>query len=65
MEVLLIEGKEFVYDLDCDCRVRADLSEKRPERRARLSAEWGSWSDGTLACELPAGRPIDLTPTRW
>jgi arylsulfatase A-like enzyme len=64
---LLIDGREFLYDLDYDCRERTDFSEKHPELLAELRAEWESWSASMLPMpvEVPQGRLIDLAAMRW
>jgi arylsulfatase A-like enzyme len=64
---LLIDGKEFLYDLDYDCRERTDFAEKNPDVLADLRAEWERWSASMLPMprEVPQGRLIDLASMRW
>jgi arylsulfatase A-like enzyme len=64
---LLIDGKEFLYDLDYDCRERTDFNEKHPDVLAELRAEWERWNAGMLpmAAQPPQGRLIDLAAMRW
>jgi arylsulfatase A-like enzyme len=64
---LLIDGKEFLYDLDYDCRERTDFSEKHPELLASLRVDWMRWSESMLPMplEAPQGRLIDLSSMRW
>jgi arylsulfatase A-like enzyme len=64
---LRIDGKEFLYDLDYDCRERTDFSGKHPELLAALRAEWERWSATMLPmpAEAPQGRLIDLAAMRW
>jgi arylsulfatase A-like enzyme len=64
---LLIDGKEFLYDLDYDCRERTDFNDKHPELLSHLRAEWERWSAGMLPMpeEAPRGRLIDLAAMRW
>jgi arylsulfatase A-like enzyme len=64
---LLIDGREFLYDLDYDCRERTDFNEKHPELLAELRTEWERWSASMLPMpsEIPRGRLIDLAAMRW
>jgi len=64
---LLIDGKEFLYDLDYDCRERTDFGEHHPQLLAELRAEWEAWSARMLPMpsEAPQGRLIDLAAMRW
>jgi len=64
---LLIDGKEFLYDLDYDCRERTDFNDKHPDVLAELRAEWERWNAGMLpmAAQPPQGRLIDLAAMRW
>jgi arylsulfatase A-like enzyme len=64
---LLIDGKEFLYDLDYDCRERTDFGEKHPQLLAELRAQWEAWSTRMLPMpsDEPQGRLIDLAAMRW
>ena len=64
---LLIDGKEFLYDLDYDCRERTDFAEKHPDLLARLRADWEGWSAGMLRMpdQTTSTRLIDLASMRW
>jgi arylsulfatase A-like enzyme len=64
---LLIDGREFLYDLDYDCRERTDFAEKHPDLLAELRAEWERWSAQMLPMpdEATSTRLIDLAAMRW
>jgi arylsulfatase A-like enzyme len=64
---LLIDGTEFLYDLEYDCRERTNFSDEHPGLLAELRTDWESWSASMLPMpeEVPQGRLIDLAAMRW
>ena len=64
---LRMDGRDFLFDLDYDCRERTDFAEKSPEILTDLRARWEHW-DATMLpmpAEVPKGRLIDLAAMRW
>ena len=64
---LLIDGKEFLFDLDYDCRERTDFAEQHADLLVELRSEWERWSTGMLPMPdaITSRRLIDLAAMRW
>ena len=64
---LRMDGREYLFDLDYDCRERTDFAEKFPDVLQDLRTRWERW-DATMlpmSAEVPKGRLIDLAAMRW
>jgi arylsulfatase A-like enzyme len=64
---LRMDGREFLFDLDYDCRERTDFAAGFPELLTDLRARWERW-DATMLpmpAGVPGGRLIDLAAMRW
>jgi len=64
---LLIDGREYLYDLDYDCRERTDFAAEHPQLLDDLRADWQRWSATMLPmpADVARGRLIDLAAMRW
>jgi arylsulfatase A-like enzyme len=64
---LRMDGRDYLFDLDYDCRERNDFAARYPDRVAELRRRWEQW-DATMLpapAEVPKGRLIDLASMRW
>jgi arylsulfatase A-like enzyme len=64
---LRIDGREYLHDLDYDCRERTNFAEEEPARLQSMRSEWERWSESMLPMpqEVPSKRLIDLASMRW
>ena len=64
---LRMDGRDFLFDLDYDCRERTDFADKFPDVLTELRARWERWNATMLPmpADVPKGRLIDLAAMRW
>jgi arylsulfatase A-like enzyme len=55
---LRVDGHDYLFNVACDARERANLAKRETERMASMRAQWESWNAGMPA--IPEDASVKL-----